>query len=302
MKIGYPCINRTLLCTATKTFRLASYSESLLCKTIENNLDCLQDILAFNVAHNILFFRISSDLIPFASHPICSFNWQKHFKETLTDIGMFICAHNVRISMHPDQFIVLNSPRVDVVKRSVRELAYHVEVLDAMGLDDSAKLQLHIGGVYGNKKRSMQRFIKKYQKLDITILTHLVIENDDRRYTISDCLDIHDKTGVPVLIDTFHHALKNNGEQLKDLLKCAVSTWELSDGIPMMDYSSQELGMRPGQHAKTLDSTHFLEILAQIRPFDFDIMLEIKDKERSALKALHVAAADDRLIQVQATL
>ena len=116
----------------------------------------LERILKFNVQHDILFFRIISDLIPFASHPICTFNWQNAFAEQFKRIGNLIQNFSIRISMHPDQFTIINSLENDVFLRSVRELAYHAQVLDMMELDNSAKIQIHIGGVYGNKNKRLQ--------------------------------------------------------------------------------------------------------------------------------------------------
>ena len=87
MKIGYPCINETLPCSSSTTFRLASYSEERLIQSVTNNLDCLKQILEFNVAHDLFFFRMSSDLVPFASHAVNTYNWQEHFRGTLVQIG-----------------------------------------------------------------------------------------------------------------------------------------------------------------------------------------------------------------------
>ena len=87
MKLGYPCINWTIGCKGDRTFRLKSYSDDRLIETVQNNLDCLHQMLRFNVEKNLLFFRITSDLIPFASHPICTFNWQDHFKKDFKRIG-----------------------------------------------------------------------------------------------------------------------------------------------------------------------------------------------------------------------
>jgi len=117
------------------------------------------------VKHKILFFRITSDIVPFASHSICRFDWQKHFEKQFEAIGNFIRKHEMRISMHPNQFILINSIDKKILERSVRELTYHTEILDLMGLDTSAKIQIHVGGVYGDKKRSKQRFISRFEKL-----------------------------------------------------------------------------------------------------------------------------------------
>ncbi|MGB5924349.1 MAG: UV DNA damage repair endonuclease UvsE, partial [Syntrophobacteria bacterium] len=124
MKIGYPCINRGIGCTANSTFRLASYSEERLIQKVENNLDCLFQILQYNVQNGFYFFRISSDLVPFASHPVCTFDWASHFRGQFRKVGEFIRKHDIRISMHPDQFVVINSLKDDVVERSVWELEY----------------------------------------------------------------------------------------------------------------------------------------------------------------------------------
>ncbi len=295
MRIGYPCINRSIGCTPSRTFRLASYSDDRVDKTVKANLDCLLKILSYNAAHGILFFRITSDMVPFASHPVCTFPWQKHFAEEFRTIGDFIRFHRFRISMHPDQFVLLNAPDEGVLERSVADLVYQAQVLDLMGLDDSAKLQIHLGGVYRNKTASMERFIENYERLDDAIRRRLVIENDERLYTISDCLAIHERTGIPVLFDVFHHALYNNNECMADLLEPVRASWKKTDGIPMVDYSSQQPGKRPGAHAEHINPEDFRSFLQSSKPFDIDVMLEIKDKEKSAELALSIAHNDSRL-------
>lgn len=292
MKIGYPCINRTLDCTCSGTFRLDSYSESRLVYKIEQNLACLQRILEFNVERGILFFRISSDLIPFASHDVNQLDWKERFAGRFAGIGNFVKHWDIRISMHPDQFIVLNSKKDDVYRRSVRELEYHGDVLDSMGLDRTAKVQLHVGGVYGEKEKSKDRFVERYLKLEQGIRERLVIENDDRSYTVRDCLDIHERTGVPVLFDYFHHTLNHGEEDLKDILEEVTGTWKKRDGVPMWDYSSQMPGERKGRHGEHLDIDDFREFLKKTKGFDFDLMLEIKDKEKSALAALNLLSRE----------
>jgi UV DNA damage endonuclease len=296
MRIGYPCINRSIGCTPSRTFRLASYSDERLRETMKANLVCLMKILSYNVDHGMLFLRITSDMVPFASHPVCTFPWQMHFADEFRTIGEFIRFHRFRISMHPDQFVLLNAPDTGVLDRSIADLIYQVQVLDGLGLDNSAKLQIHVGGVYGNKTSSIERFIKNYERLDDSIRRRLVIENDERLYTIADCLAIHERTGIPVLFDVFHHAINNTGEQTVDLLAPLNDTWKRHDGIPMVDYSSQQPGKRAGAHADSIDQKDFLSFLQSTVPFDIDIMLEIKDKEKSALAALTLVDDDTRLV------
>jgi UV DNA damage endonuclease len=162
MRIGYPCINRSIGCRSDRKFRLVSFHEERFFATIASNLSCLGEILEWNLSHDILFFRVSSDIIPFASHQVCKFPWQKHFTDELALIGRYISESGTRISMHPDQFIVINSPDEKIVSRSIDELAYHATLLDLMELDYTAKIQLHVGGLYGNPRESIARFLKVY--------------------------------------------------------------------------------------------------------------------------------------------
>jgi UV DNA damage endonuclease len=242
MKIGYPCINQGIGCSPAKTFRLRSYSDSRLEETVRHNLECLAKILAYNADKLLLFFRITSDLVPFASHPVCSFPWQKRFSDEFAHLGEFIRQNNMRISLHPDQFTLINSPDEDVFARSVQELVYHCTILELLGLGDSAKIQIHVGGKYHDRVKSLERFITRYKLLNESIRSHLVVENDDRLFSVSDCLLVHEGTGIPVLLDIFHHSILNQGESMESVLRNIASTWSAHDGVPMMDYSSQQPG------------------------------------------------------------
>jgi len=301
MRIGYPCINLTIGCKSDRTFRLKSYSEERLMQTVQDNLDCLLKILEFNVQHNLLFFRITSDLVPFASHPICRFNWQAYFSLKFGEIGTFIKTNNIRISMHPDQFTLINSIDNSVFERSLSELVYHADVLDSMGLDGSAKIQIHVGGVYGDKKESMRRFVKRLERVPGSVTRRLVIENDDRNYPLRDCINISSETGLPVLFDLFHHEVNNSGEAVDKAFNMLHRTWRRKDGIPMVDYSSPRLDGRKGSHAETIDLKLFRGFMEETRNYDFDIMLEIKDKEKSAIRAVKLVRGDNRFETITGT-
>ena len=299
MKIGYPCINNSIPRNAPSTFRLASYSENRLIQTLKTNLMHLDQILRYNVKNNFLFFRISSDLVPFASHPICKLNWYRTFQSEFEEIGNFINKHNIRVSMHPDQFVILNSSNTKIIENSINELKYHCNILDAMCLDETAKVQIHVGGVYKNKQEAIDRFVRIFNGIsrfvDGSIKKRLVIENDDRLYSLMDCISINQETGIPIVFDVFHHELLNNDEPVRVALQKAMSTWKMSsNGFPIVDYSSQnkvnreENKGRRGRHTETIDLILFKRFLKETQNLNFDIMLEIKDKEKSALKALEL--------------
>jgi UV DNA damage endonuclease len=252
--------------------------------------------LSYNAENGMLFFRITSDLIPFASHPVCKFPWQKHFSDEFLAVGEYIQKSGFRISMHPDQFVLLNTPDRGILERSIADLTCQAAILDLMELDTTAKLQIHTGGVYGDKTASLERFVSNYQGLDDAVKKRLVVENDERLYTISECMTVHERTGIPVLFDVFHHSLHNNGEKTGDLFAPLGATWKKHDGIPMVDYSSQQPKKRAGAHADSIDQEDFVAFLKSTIPFDMDIMLEIKDKEKSALPALGLAHDDTRLV------
>ncbi|WP_081867848.1 UV DNA damage repair endonuclease UvsE [Hymenobacter sp. IS2118] len=289
MKIGYPCVNEAMDCSAANTFRLASYSEERLLAAVSANLTCLRRMLEWNVAQGLLFFRMGSGIVPFGSHEINTFPWQTHFAAQFRAIGDYIKANDLRVSFHPDQFVVLNSPSPDIVRRSIEELVYQGSMLDLMGLDSMAKLQIHVGGLYGDRELAISRFAAVHATLPAAVKARVVVENDDRLFPLRDCLHLHELTGVPILFDNFHHECLNHGEPMAEALRLAAATWHPTrDGVPMMDYSSQALGERKGKHTTDLVDERFREFLTNLHGLDMDLMLEIKNKEASALRAVAI--------------
>ncbi len=132
-----------------------------------------------------------------------------------------------------------------------------------MRLDNSAKIQIHVGGTYNDKISSLDRFIKNYNTLlSEETRSRVVIENDDHRFSLKDCLVIHDKANVPILLDVFHHECMNDGHSIQNAISVADKTWKKDkDGVMMMDYSNQEPNFRRGKHANTLDEMKFKSFL-----------------------------------------
>lgn len=297
MRIGYPCVNLSLPCRASRTFRLASLEEKRLYATVEGNLRCLAEMVRWNAARGLLFLRITSDLVPLASHPENRFPWDRVLRPAFAEVGGIIRRLGVRVGMHPGQYTLLNSPRREVVEAARAELRYHARVLELLGADGTAKVQIHIGGAYGDKEEALRRFVRAVGDLEPEVQARLVVENDERLYTLSDALHVHEFTGAPVVFDIYHHALHPDGHNLREALALQATTWTASDGLPIVDYSSPHRDGRRGSHAHALDEDHFLRFLEESRPHDFDLMLEVKDKERSALRALALVDGDSRLVR-----
>ena len=288
MKIGYACITLGVPGTGMKTCRLKNAGTKNIKSIIEENLNSLQKQIEYNIKNNIMLFRISSDIIPFASHPEVSYKWCEAFRDKIAGIGKIINKSGMRVSMHPGQYTVLNSINGEVIERAVDDLKYHTYFLDCLGVDEASKVILHIGGVYGDKNAAIERFIENYRRLDSSIKKRLTIENDDKHYNIEEVLYIGDRLKVPVVFDNLHHAInpptaeKPESEWIEE----AGRTWQQKDGQQKIHYSQQDTEKRPGAHSKTIEAEQFIKFINELPDCDLDIMLEVKDKNLSAVKCI----------------
>lgn len=286
MSIGYACqiigsdIYRIKGCT------LKNATPENLRKIIEMNLNTLDKMIDYNIENGIKLFRISSDIIPFGSHPINRLEWWNEYKDFLNYIGSKIKNSNIRVSMHPGQYTILNSPKSQVVTNAIKDLEYHTLFLDALGMDSANKIILHIGGVYDSKNESIKRFIQNYCSLSPNIKERLVIENDEKCFNIEEVLDIGTALDIPVVFDNLHHSINKPEKELDNLewIKICRRTWIEKDGRQKIHYSQQSLEGRQGSHSTTISLPQFLDYYNSIKEVSPDIMLEVKDKNISALK------------------
>jgi UV DNA damage endonuclease len=285
IRIGYACVN-TLLPSSGKTARLSNASPERILELGRSNLLALHEILRWNIEHSIHLFRICSGIIPFGSHPVNQVAWWKLLTPELELVGQAVREGQLRVSMHPGQYTVLNSPRAEVVENSFAELVYHARFLDAIGTDASHKIILHGGGVYGDKAASMERFARYASRLPQAVRRRLVLENDETSYSLADVLSISTRSGLPVVFDVFHHVWNPSfdGEPLLKLIERAGKTWQPSDGRQKLHYSDQWIGKPPGSHAASIDIDAFSQFYREIQGLDLDVMLEVKDKEQSVLR------------------
>lgn len=288
MRIGYVGTNLGLG-TKTRTFRLAGFTIERARETALANIADILTCLRWNAERDIRFYRITSNIIPFASHPVSNgWEWEVELRDELAEIGRFAAEQGIRLGTHPGQYTLINAPRPEVVAASVAELTYHSTFLDTIGAPQDARMQIHVGGIYGEKEASMQRWIEVFPRLPERIRWRLSIENDERLYGLQDCLKINEAVGIPIIFDVFHHSLLNEGEGLPAAYDAVRRTWDAKTTGPIqLDYSSQNADKRFGAHTDSIDEADFARFL-ETAPSEADVMLEIKDKETSAMKALAV--------------
>ncbi|BCZ47819.1 hypothetical protein psyc5s11_38860 [Clostridium gelidum] len=294
MSIGYACLTIGVFSTNLKSCVLRNVNEEKLLDLISNNLNSLENIIDYNIKNNIKLFRISSDLIPFGSNSVNNISWWDIFFEKFQKIGTKIQENGMRVSMHPGQYTVLNSPSLDVVNRAIDDLKYHTRVLNSLGVSKANKIILHIGGVYNDKKQAINRFIDNYNNLEESIKERLVIENDDKSYNINDVLEIGTKLKIPVIFDNLHNYINSSEEEKSqiDWINECEKTWSIKDGYQKIHYSQQNIIKKPGSHSKSININEFISFYECLGRNDIDIMLEVKDKNLSAVKCINGTSID----------
>lgn len=205
----------------SKTMTYASFSklddeEAALRKLeriAEQNLDNSLRLLRHCKGSGVAVYRFSSKLIPLATHDALQ-GWNPF--PVLTDkfsaIGAFVRDNGLRVSFHPDHFCVFSTPRPEVLAKSTEDLDYHVRMLEAMGLNETAKNNIHVGGAYGDKLVSGQRFVEQFGALSPRLRNRITLENDDKTFNARETLEIAESVGVPMALDIHHHAVNDGGE------------------------------------------------------------------------------------------
>lgn len=288
VRIGYACLNPDIS-QGFKTCRFDNLTNDKWIELIEWNLATLEEMITYTVDHGIGLLRLSSDLIPFATKPKegVDLDWKKYFESTFNRIKDKVQSVQLRISMHPGQYTVLNSMNMTVVERAIDDLEYHAELLELLGGNQTNKIIIHIGGIYGDKEAAMARFIQQANQLSERVRSHLVIENDERLYSIQDVLRMSEQTGLPVIFDNLHHKVRLplDDTPLSDYIQACCQTWQPADGRQKIHYSQQAPGKKAGAHSETIAIRPFIGFLEQLAANQsIDIMLEVKDKNRSAEK------------------
>jgi UV DNA damage endonuclease len=282
IRLGYPTQNLTIPATTNRTLRLANLADAEKVRTLVwENLLGLETILRWNAGHGVNLFRIGQSLIPFASHPSFPYDWETEHSDDLREIGNLARSLDIRLSMHPGQFIQPGSFKPEVSECSLVELRYVARVFDLTGSPDSV-IVLHMGGAYADRTESTARFVETMRP-ETEILRYLALENDERTWTVSDVVQTASSLGVPAITDAFHHGLNPGGLPLREALDLSLPTREIRSARPKIHLSSQDPQKQAGAHTYSVDLKDWYALLAALDGREADVMVEAKGKEQALM-------------------
>ena len=213
-------------------------------------------------------------------------------KGYLRSVGWVANTHKLRITSHPGPFNVLTSPHQHVVDNCVNDLTMHGDVFDMIGLSRTHfnKINIHIGGAYGDKPKAMERFCKNFDLLPESVRSRLTVENDDKAsmYSVKELYDgVYSNIGVPIVFDYHHHRFCDGGLSEQEALELAISTWP--EGITPATHYSESRSIE--QKDDTIrPQAHSDYVYDKINTYgnEIDIMIEAKRKELAVARYLEL--------------
>ena len=290
IRLGYACLPVGLNTTASSIMTYSYYKrlgkingDLKLNSIILSNLNSLEEILKYNIKNDIIFFRMTSNLIPLATHPSVEFEIFKKYDKYFKEIGNIIKNNNLRVDMHPDQFCVLNSINFDTVKTTISILEFYQNMFDAMKI--KSKLVLHVGGKTNGKKEGIKRFIDNFNLLNDELKHMIILENDDKVYNIRNVLKICNTLNIPMVLDYHHYKCNKSNEKIEDYIEKIFDTW---DTIPKIHFSSPKSKKEKRSHHEYIDVDEFIKFIEKIKfvDRDFDIMIEAKGKDDALFRLI----------------
>ena len=292
MNLGYACINTALHANnvmTNRTMRRKTVDTKGLDYVSElslQNVEDLKTIVEWNNFKGIKLFRLSSQIFPWMEE--YRFEDLKDFgkiKSLMVEIGQIATKAGQRLTMHPGPYHCLASPSLNVVERTIKGLDKHAEQFDMMEFEPSNynKINIHIGGAYGDKEAALGRFCKNFKLLGESTRKRLVVENDDspNEFSVKDLYEgVYKKIGIPVTFDYFHHKFNTGGLTEEEALKLASTTWP--EGITQCCHYSEsrrkeklDESIRPQAHSDIIyDSINTYGL-------NPDIVIEAKLKEQA---------------------
>jgi UV DNA damage endonuclease len=295
-RMGYACINMQLSSQKPKIYTGRSMiKRTFLSKGIDyasqlglDNCKDLYKILEWNNENGFNFFRITSNLFPWSSeYKLSDMPDYDEICDILSKAGRYAIDNDIRITSHPGPFNVLTSPHEHVVENCINDLSIHGEVFDLMGLSRTPynKINIHIGGAYGDKVSAMKRFCENFHRLPDSVKTRLTVENDDKAtmYSVTDLYEgVYCKIGIPIVFDYHHHRFCDGGLSEEDALEVAISTW--GNIVPVVHYSESRNIEQEDDKIRPQAHSDYVRDYIDTYGNRVDIMVEAKHKELAVLK------------------
>lgn len=283
MRLGYACIN-TEMPTKFRACRVATVEKQgveIIKELALENFQQTKKAIEWNIKNEIYFYRLSSDIVPLATHPINTWVWyeDEDVLKITKEIKELKEKHNIRLSCHPGQYTVINSKNPEIVEKSIKDLIYHDILMELVGGTD---IILHVGGVYGDKASAKKRFCENYLALPKTVKEKLRLENDDVSYCLEDVVEIYKQAKVPICFDYHHERCNPSEKPLQELIKYVFESWN-GYGIPKMHLSSGKTSPTDRSHHDYVFKEDLEKLMEFIKNKDVDIMLEAKLKEQAVL-------------------
>ncbi|KAI1169440.1 UV-endonuclease UvdE-domain-containing protein [Nemania sp. FL0916] len=253
-------------------------------------------MLRWNDKYGIKFMRLSSEMFPFASHAEFGYKLAPFASKVLADAGKVAGELGHRLTTHPGQFTQLGSPRNEVVENAARDLEYHDEMLTLLQLpeqqDKDAVMIIHMGGVFGDKLATLDRFRTNYGKLSDSVKARLVLENDDVSWTVHDLLPVCEELNIPFVLDFHHHnimfdkdVIREGTKDVMELYPRIKATWDRKGITQKMHYSEPcSEAVTPRQRRKHRPRVMTLPPC----PDTMDLMIEAKDKEQAVFDLMRI--------------
>jgi UV DNA damage endonuclease len=210
------------------------------------SLEHVAEILDYMHKHRLDMYRLSSDLAPYATHPDMPqfHNMVAESDAELRAFGAKAREYDIRLSFHPSQYVLLNSPDPKLTAKSIWDFASQAEMLDRMEQGPEAVMITHVGGVYGDREAARARWVEGWEQCPEHVRRRLVLENDDIRFSAADVLWIHERTGVRLIFDYQHFwCLNPERLEIRETLERFLATWPA--GVrPKVHFSSPRTEMR----------------------------------------------------------
>ena len=288
IRLGYVAICNALDITSSSSVTYTNFSKNKdyekLDRVIISNFLNLIEILKYNKKNNIHFYRLTSKLIPLATHKDVDFEYIKKYKKYYNIISKLI--KNDRIDVHPDQFCILNSTNKDVTDASIAILKYHISILEALNIKNPI-IVLHVGSSVFGKENSVKRFINNFNKLPENIKHSIALENDDKVYNAKDVLELCKKLDIPFVFD-YHHHMCNPCDGIEEIMGDIIKTWKNIN--PKMHISSPKNNTKKEfrSHNDYINIDDFINFIDLIKKYntDIDVMIEAKMKDDALFRLI----------------